>query len=389
MAALTVAGALALAFGLTRVAEFGAGWYLAATHRNAGLIWGPDSHVEHATGEFSYRVQVNNLGFRDRDFSVHPQRGVRRVVALGDSFTYGWGVDANESWPKVLERELERVGIVTEIANLGAPGAGPRQYADLAERAIPLLKPELVVVGVLQADDLWQAAEASTEHHRARPRGAVQAFRAYYPNLMQLASPEGAARLEVTQDQLQATWKKQVSDFLTHTTPEERVRYEALSNDVREAYLAGVLNPGLLYMALRHNRFLIDTCDWGRKTRTGIAAMGSEFARISAVAKRAQARVLVVPIPYRAYVSLADSAQMRKLGFAVEDQMVGWTAPDEAIGAACRAAGIEMATVTPAFRERAQAQSLYFPMDGHLNAKGQAAFAELAAAVVRVRLNNP
>ena len=82
---------LGVGLGITRILEWGAGWRLYASHRNAGLIWGPYSVVEHATEEFSYQARINNLGFRDRDFAVR-RSPARRVLAIGDSFTYGWGV---------------------------------------------------------------------------------------------------------------------------------------------------------------------------------------------------------------------------------------------------------------------------------------------------------
>src|ERR1039458_548824 len=132
---LAILISLGIGFGITWALERGAGWYLYARHGNAGLIWGPYSVVEHATYEFSYQARINNLGFRDRDFQVR-RSSAKRVLAIGDSFTYGWGVDAENSWPKVMERELRQGGLEIEIANLGAPGAGPREYAALAERAI-------------------------------------------------------------------------------------------------------------------------------------------------------------------------------------------------------------------------------------------------------------
>src|ERR1035441_4431593 len=100
-----VAILIALGIGLrsTRILEWGAGWRLYASHRNAGLIWGPYSVVDPATEEFSYQARINNLGFRGRDFPVR-RSSAKRVLAIGDSFTYGWGVDAENSWPKVMEQ---------------------------------------------------------------------------------------------------------------------------------------------------------------------------------------------------------------------------------------------------------------------------------------------
>jgi lysophospholipase L1-like esterase len=373
---------LGVGLGITRILEWGAGWRLYASHRNAGLIWGPYSVVEHATEEFSYQARINNLGFRDRDFAVR-RSPARRVLAIGDSFTYGWGVDGEDSWPKVMERELRRGGLDIEVANLGAPGAGPREYAALAERAIPLLRPDLVVVGMLQADDLFQAAESTVERPAPASEKLLRAFRALYPNLMQMVSPADTKQVHVSKEELRETWKKQVKDFLGQMTAAEKTRFENLPSQVRAAYRTGGLNPGLLYMAMRHGEFLIDTCDAGGKGRRGIEETAKELAKIRRYAERAHADLLVVPVPYRAYVSRRDQAEMAALGFHVEDGMVLWTTPDEVIQEACRGAQVQFLSVTAEFRARGRANELYFQWDGHLNQAGHGAFGELAGRMVR------
>jgi hypothetical protein len=374
--------ALGIGLGITWILEWGAGWRLYASHRNAGLIWGPYSVVEHATDEFSYQARINNLGFRDRDFPVR-KSGAKRVLAIGDSFTYGWGVDGEDSWPKVMERELRRGGLDIEVANLGAPGAGPREYAALAERAIPLLRPDLIVVGMLQADDVFQAAESPVEGPAPAGQRVLRSFRALYPNLMQMVSPVDSKQIHVSKEELRETWRKQVKDFLGQMTGAERTRFEKLPSQVRAAYQAGGLNPGLLYMAMRHGEFLIDTCDAGGKGRRGIEETAKELAKIRQYAERAHADLVVVPVPYRAYVSRRDQAEMAGLGFHVEEEMLRWSTPDDVIQEACRGADVRFFSVTTEFRERGRANELYFQWDGHLNQAGHGAFGELVGRTVR------
>ena len=376
---------LGVGLGITWILEWGAGWRLYASHRNAGLIWGPYSVVEHVTEEFSYQARINNLGFRDRDFAVR-RSGAKRVLAIGDSFTYGWGVDAKDSWPKVMEGELRRGGLEIEVANLGAPGAGPREYSALAERAIPLLRPDLIVVAMLQADDLFQADESPAERPAPASQRVLRAFRALYPNLTQMLSPVDTKQVHVSKEELRETWRKQVKDFLGQMTTAERARFENLPSRVRAAYQAGGLNPGLLYMAMRHGEFLIDTCDAGGKGRRGIEETAKELAKIRRLAERAHADLVVVPVPYRAYVSRRDLAEMAELGFHVEEGMLSWNTPDEAIHEACRGAHVQFFSVTAEFRELGRANELYFKWDGHLNQAGHRAFGELAGRMVRTRI---
>src|SRR6266550_2312638 len=140
---------LIMSVGLDRLAGF-----FVSSHE-PGLIFPRNVTRHFQTPEFSFTTTTNSLGFRDRDFSQ--SKTVRaRIVTLGDSFTYGWGVEAEESWPKALEQRLRSSGLDVEVANLGKHGASPRDYADIAEKSISLLHPDVVIVGVLQGDDLAQ-----------------------------------------------------------------------------------------------------------------------------------------------------------------------------------------------------------------------------------------
>src|SRR5947209_20240288 len=51
-------------------------------------------------------THINSDGFRDREFSPAKPAGTQRIVCVGDSYTYGWGVDVRDSYPKQLERAL-------------------------------------------------------------------------------------------------------------------------------------------------------------------------------------------------------------------------------------------------------------------------------------------
>jgi hypothetical protein len=65
--------------------------------------------------EFSTSYNVNSEGFRDDENSLeYPE-----VIFLGDSYTMGWGVEQNESWPSILENKLNMRGLNTGVASYG------------------------------------------------------------------------------------------------------------------------------------------------------------------------------------------------------------------------------------------------------------------------------
>jgi lysophospholipase L1-like esterase len=51
-------------------------------------------------------VTINSKGLRDYEYDYTPRPGVTRILALGDSVTFGWGVSLEDTYPKVLERLL-------------------------------------------------------------------------------------------------------------------------------------------------------------------------------------------------------------------------------------------------------------------------------------------
>lgn len=95
------------------------------------------------------RVDSNSLGLRNEEIGPRSP-GEFRALAVGDSFTFGLGVQAEDTWAEQLEALLQaRRSEVVEVVNAGlAEGAHePRMYADWVEKTGLSLDPDLVIVG--------------------------------------------------------------------------------------------------------------------------------------------------------------------------------------------------------------------------------------------------
>ena len=102
------------------------------------------------------------------------------------------------------------------------------------------------------------------------------------------------------------------------------------------------------------------------------------------------ASVLVVSVPYGAYVSPAGYESRRRLGFSVTPEMLSSDATDEAVAEACRRAGLPFHNVTARFRRASADLDLFFELDGHFNAAGNRLFGEsLAPAVEKMMTVSP
>lgn len=63
-----------------------------------------------------YRVQyfINSLGYRDREFTIEKPSDTYRIAVVGDSVTFGVGVELEETFVKGIERRF--------AADLPVPG---------------------------------------------------------------------------------------------------------------------------------------------------------------------------------------------------------------------------------------------------------------------------
>lgn len=95
---------------------------------------------------------INSNGFRgDRDVTPTVPPGKHRVIALGDSFTFG-NVRADETWPALLEARLS----ASEVVNMGASAYGVDQMYLWYREDGAKLAADVVVLAVI-GDDMRRA----------------------------------------------------------------------------------------------------------------------------------------------------------------------------------------------------------------------------------------
>ena len=94
-------------------------------------------------------LDVNSDGFRGDVITRHKAPGTFRILALGDSCTFGWSVRAKESYPQVLQLLLRaRGGQAYEIVNAGVPGYSSYQVRLLYQDKLQLYSPDVLIVFV-------------------------------------------------------------------------------------------------------------------------------------------------------------------------------------------------------------------------------------------------
>ena len=117
-----------------------------------GFALRPGVRVRHVDRDFSVTVAVNGLGSRGPERGTSKPAGTPRILLLGDSFAFGWGVEQQETFGARLERLLtERVGPV-EVLSAAVPGWSTDQhYIYLRTRGLAL-DPDLILLAVSEND---------------------------------------------------------------------------------------------------------------------------------------------------------------------------------------------------------------------------------------------
>lgn len=108
-----------------------------------------------ASGSFMGRpVSINALGMRDVERPIARDARTFRVVGLGDSHMFGWGVRREETFPAVLEEMLNQRFSPRrfEVWNLAVPGYDSVQEVETFAAEAPLLRPDLVVINWVAND---------------------------------------------------------------------------------------------------------------------------------------------------------------------------------------------------------------------------------------------
>lgn len=101
-------------------------------------------------------VRTNSRGMRDDEPRERGEKPLARVLAVGDSFTFGFGVLAEETWPSALERRLDESewsdAYDFDVLNLGVGGYSTVDESLLLAHRGAEWDPDLVVLGYVLND---------------------------------------------------------------------------------------------------------------------------------------------------------------------------------------------------------------------------------------------
>lgn len=285
----------------------------------------------------------NSRGFNDVERQVTRPPGVRRVIAVGDSFAVGV-VPRTGNYLNLLERALGEVGPV-EVVNMGVAGTAPADYLALLVDEGLSMSPDLVIAGFYLGNDFETRTRRLHDYSYTATLGRA---------LWRLATARPAAPA--------AGGTAAAYDDAAPTMPRAR-------------FLEILVDRAWLYER-----------DAAPLTGRAIGAADT-LRQMRDLARRAGGDMLVVLIPDEIQVDAGILAEVaRARGRTPGD--FDLTQPTRAIATALDQAGVPYLDLGPAFAARASQERLYKPQDTHWNLAGNRLAAEVMAPAVRDRLVN-
>ena len=108
----------------------------------------------HNPGFIGASVQINSLALRGHEIKLSKPSSTYRVLAIGDSIAFGYGVELDEIYIKVLERQLnsQPSNRRYEVINGGLIAADLGYYYHFLRRSAGGLHPDMILIGLALND---------------------------------------------------------------------------------------------------------------------------------------------------------------------------------------------------------------------------------------------
>lgn len=335
----------------------------------------PRVSIHFDTMEFDAAATVSRQGLRNVLVATPKPSNVFRFLAIGDSFTFGWGVGDQESWPFLLEQSFKEKGYAVEVINAGAPGLSFMEYRWICEAYAARMDVDAVIIG-LSLDDFYQTGARAVQIPRMSRFVDV-----FWPTLRRIRRPviagewylqhrDGRVDREI---QTSVVWRQKVQDDLRHLP----TLLTTIDPSLRTPYLEGRLSPTQpTRAALDPSYFSVLTGD--RVFSDSLKAIDGELVKMARCTNGKP--VIVLLLPQGIIVSQEYQDASRKLGYEVTPSMLtfDFATPLQSI---VEKHGWTFTSALEDFRGDG-CPDCFYPYDEHLTPVGQSRLETLIAPSV-------
>jgi hypothetical protein len=357
--------------------------------RNIPDFYVPDAHAQYALKpnavrtmklrEFTYRMEMNSVGFRGPEFSAEPAPSITRVLLLGDSFTFGWGVDFDKTYGAVIERTLNRDSQDRrfEVINGGVPGYNTLNALRLFEARGMAVKPRYVILQLLVDDDvrdnlvsglsartviddtLFTTPSVEKARSRLAPGHTLTAKDVLETDLADAPARPLYERIKAGLEASSHLYRFAVERVPTAQVEQVKRVLRRVGFDIPQDDTETMLG------------FHMEVFERPRSSQIAQAVAVTEeyLRRLKSVADAQGARLVVTIFPTMFEVDPASRARLLAR-LDIPERSIDVDGVKDDLLAFCREAGIPAMALHPVVRARYSELRPYFPTDGHFNERG-------------------
>jgi hypothetical protein len=255
---------------------------------------------------------------------------------------------------------------------------------EIVERSIPLLKPDLIIISVLQGGVLTTLQSGVAPNPAREREKNVKAilvnWLSYimpnYVHLLQGVRQRNTAANFIPASVMRREQIRTAESFTDRLTGQERRRLYALDPGTVDRFVKGELNPGIVLMAVQTPNFWVDAVKSTDMINGGVTGMRETLSAIGKIAEANGVSAVVASMPYGAYLGGGAAENLRRLGFNIPDFLDHDRSTEDLIRRAADEVGLQFISVLDGFQAVTR-RDLFIPFDGHFSPAGTELFAKL------------
>ncbi len=165
---------LCVEVGLRLVNPWGIDFFHSMPYHMQGMVDHPQLGYAHPKSVSytlgSNRIELNSHGLRDEEIPYSKTPAEKRILVLGDSVAFGWGVGQGETFSDYMEQMLrEQTADIWQVINAGVNGYNTEQEATFLRIEGMRYGPNIVILVYVRNDSVDPVADPNETTWRRYP----------------------------------------------------------------------------------------------------------------------------------------------------------------------------------------------------------------------------
>lgn len=333
----------------------------------------------HDTNEFNVTSKISSQGLRNKEVEIPKPKDTYRILAIGDSFTFGVGVKPEEAWPKLLEKSITIPGKKLEIVNAGKPAAAPVNTRHICKAYKDQFEVDVVIWGMYE-DDLAQAATGNLGREEEPINNFIQDTWSTFTRLEnRIIDYRRWGNIKEGQRVITSEKNKKKIEEILKKDPRLLLK---VNSTLRTDFLKGKINPALILGSINNPdsyTYFLDKSNF----EYALKAVEERLEKLKDRCTK-DLPVFIVFIPSAEVVSEHYFTFKEELGYNV-DKSLTILDLDIYLKPLVQKLGFIYLSPLKDFRKDG-CTNCYYPYDGHLTPEGQKRLAFYSQSIIRQEL---